>query len=177
MASWRVAPAAVACLEEPPASAPPATSPARALLSARLRRWLARSETGSRRSVARRSATGSPSASRAVTRCATSSRARTISPLPVRSAVVSYGTAVRPATRRSHPHSRWSARSAARPCATPSSSAHPSAVRGSELRDLREADQRDDVVLADLAVVELAQEPHHLFVAPDLRVVVLDLAR
>ena len=45
------------------------------------------------------------------------------------------------------------------------------------LNDLREADERDDLVLVDLAVVELAQEPDHLVGAADLRVVVLDLAR
>jgi len=43
--------------------------------------------------------------------------------------------------------------------------------------DLTEADQRDDVFLGDLAVVELAQEPDHLLDPPDLGVVVLDLAR
>src|SRR5579871_3591411 len=43
--------------------------------------------------------------------------------------------------------------------------------------DLREADHRDEVVLPDLAVVELAEEGGHLVRAADLRVVVLDLAR
>src|ERR1051325_8953316 len=43
--------------------------------------------------------------------------------------------------------------------------------------DLGEADQRHDLVVADLAVVELAQEASHLLRAADLRVVVFDLAR
>jgi hypothetical protein len=45
------------------------------------------------------------------------------------------------------------------------------------LRDLREPYDGHDVVLAHVAVVQLAQEPHHLVDPPDLRVVVLDLAR
>ena len=52
----------------------------------------------------------------------------------------------------------------------------PGSSGGSLLNDLREANERDDLVFVDLAVVELAQEPHHLVDAPDLRVVVLDLA-
>ena len=43
--------------------------------------------------------------------------------------------------------------------------------------DLREADHGDEVVLADFAVVELAEEVRHLVGAADLGVVVLDLAR
>jgi len=55
-----------------------------------------------------------------------------------------------------------------------SSLAHNSAAL---THDLREADHRDDVVLAHLAVVELAEEVGHLLGASKLRVVVLDLAR
>src|SRR3954464_13911848 len=43
--------------------------------------------------------------------------------------------------------------------------------------DLREADDRDESVGLDLAVVELAEEVGHLVGAADLRVVVLDLPR
>src|SRR5579864_1916549 len=42
--------------------------------------------------------------------------------------------------------------------------------------DLREADDRDDVVRLHIAVVELAEERRHLVGAADLGVVVLDLA-
>src|SRR3989337_839997 len=42
--------------------------------------------------------------------------------------------------------------------------------------DLREADHRDDVVLADLTVVELAEEARELVCTADLGLVVFDLA-
>src|SRR5436190_20817465 len=43
--------------------------------------------------------------------------------------------------------------------------------------DLREADHRDGVVRGDVTVVELAEERGHVLGTPDLRIVVLDLAR
>src|SRR5690606_27925686 len=43
------------------------------------------------------------------------------------------------------------------------------------LDDLGEADDRDDVLVGDLAAVDLLEEVPHLLVAPELRVVVLDV--
>src|SRR5256884_2762438 len=45
------------------------------------------------------------------------------------------------------------------------------------LEDRREADDRDDVVLRDLAAVDLLEEVHGLLEAAELRVVVLDVPR
>src|SRR5437764_11225388 len=44
-------------------------------------------------------------------------------------------------------------------------------------QDLRKADHRHEIVVRDLAVVELPEEGRHLVGAPDLGIVVLDLAR
>src|SRR5438874_8400546 len=69
--------------------------------------------------------------------------------------------------------------SARRPRSAPRSEGRESvrARTGSSGSDFREADQRDDLVLADLAVVELPQEGGELLGPPDLGVVVLDVAR
>ena len=76
-----------------------------------------RSETGSRRSAARRSAT-TPASASAAARCgATSSRARPSFRPSARTAAARRAIAVRPARRRSRRRSRSSARSAAPRCA------------------------------------------------------------
>src|SRR5579862_1812948 len=135
--------------------------------------------TGCVRNGARFSATGRPSASPVEALCAGSRRTRTSCRPPVPPAAASSFTAARPATPRSRRPSRSTARSAKSRCARPSSTASRSAAtRGRPaLLDRREADDRDEVVASDLAVVELAQEVRHLLRAADLGVVVLDLPR
>src|SRR5919201_3765333 len=58
-----------------------------------------------------------------------------------------------------------------------SARAHPLLDLGRPVRDLGEADDRDDVVHLHLAAVDLLQEVDHLVEPPELRIVVLDVAR
>ena len=88
-------------------------------------------------------------------------------PPPARSAAASSAIAARAAPRRSRRRSRSSARSAARPFATPSCSGRPSAAPASRGEAASPShyvicEKRISVTMsssADLAVVELAQEP------------------
>ena len=109
----------------------------------------ARPRTGSERSAARCSATGSPSASGAG-RPALLRGLEAELPARARSAAARCAPAARRATRRSRRCSRSSARSAAGRCGRTSSSASRSAEESAEpaIADLGEADQRDEVVLA-----------------------------
>ena len=85
-----------------------------------------------------------------------------------------------PRSGRARPGRRRRPRAAAfgRGSSRGASSAHPTAASlEHRADDLREADHRDGLVLADGTVVELSEEARHLVRPPDLGVVVLDLAR